>query len=879
MEPTIYRYIWRHSWKQQLILLGLTVVSFPFLYYSLDLPKMIVNDALGRADQQHSIFSMPLDPVMYLLVLCGIFLVLVLINGAFKYVINVYAGVVSERMLRRMRYDLYSLVMRFPLPHLRRTSSGEIVQMINAEVEPLGGYVGDALSVPAFQGGTLLTILFFMFMQDPILGLAAIALYPLQMWLIPKLQKRVNALGKERVRQVRMNAQRIAETFGGVRDIRANDTTWYERAKFTADLGKVYNIRFRIYKLKFLIKFINNFLAQLAPFFFFSIGGYLVIQGDMSLGSLVAVLGAQKDLASPWRELLAYYQTAQDVKIKYEQVVGQFQPPGLVDAALQSVDDPPAVDFSRPLKVSGVRVVDDDGNAVVDGISFEQPLPAHVAIVGPAGGGREELSLVLAGLLAPTSGRVAIGDWDVARLPDSVIGRRMTYVGFPALVLAETIENNLLWGLRHRPVQQPARDAREEAAHRQRLAEARAAGNAPYDFEADWTDWAVLGATREEQRAAIVSALTVAGLDNDVYGMGLRSPIGETDDADLPDRLLEARLAMGRLLAADPRLARLVEPFDLERYNSNASVAENLLFGAPVGPELQTDRLASHPFVAQVLEEVGLREELPRIGLEVARTMVELFADLPPGHEYFQEFSFIRAEDLPTYKDIIGRADPARLGVLPPTELELLTALPFKLIQTRHRLGVFLPEHEAKVVRARKIFRDTLPEALRSSIELFDPERYTRAATVQDNVLFGKIAYGQAQAAPRIAETVRTLLDQLGLRERIIAVGLSYPCGVGGGRLSLVQRQKLAIARALLKRPDLIVLHEAVSPMDAAEQDQIVQRVRESMQGRSLFWSLLRPQLAAPFDTTLVIRQGRLVAKGPWAEVEGRAEGSEAQAA
>ena len=52
----------------------------------------------------------------------------------------------------------------------------------------MGGFVGDVLALPAFQGWTLVTILVFMFMQDWILGLAAISMFPVQVYLIPKLQ-------------------------------------------------------------------------------------------------------------------------------------------------------------------------------------------------------------------------------------------------------------------------------------------------------------------------------------------------------------------------------------------------------------------------------------------------------------------------------------------------------------------------------------------------------------------------------------------------------------------------------------------------------------------------------------------------------------------
>src|SRR5207249_7049997 len=81
-----------------------------------------------------------------------------------------------------------------------------------------------AFVTPLFQGGQLLTIIFFMFMQDPILGAAAIALYPIQGYIIPKLQFKVNQLGKQRVRTVRQVADRVQESAAGIVEIQANDT-------------------------------------------------------------------------------------------------------------------------------------------------------------------------------------------------------------------------------------------------------------------------------------------------------------------------------------------------------------------------------------------------------------------------------------------------------------------------------------------------------------------------------------------------------------------------------------------------------------------------------------------------------------------------------
>src|SRR3546814_11019628 len=90
MQKTIYGFIFAHSLKQQLLLLTLTVAAFPFLYLTLDLPKTIINRAINGKDFPQGILGFEFDQIPYLAILCLMFLGIVLINGAFKYVINVW---------------------------------------------------------------------------------------------------------------------------------------------------------------------------------------------------------------------------------------------------------------------------------------------------------------------------------------------------------------------------------------------------------------------------------------------------------------------------------------------------------------------------------------------------------------------------------------------------------------------------------------------------------------------------------------------------------------------------------------------------------------------------------------------------------------------
>ena len=70
------------------------------------------------------------------------------------------------------------------------------------------------------------------------------------------------------------------------------------------------------------------------------------------------------------------------------------------------------------------------------------------------------------------------------------------------------------------------------------------------------------------------------------------------------------------------------------------------------------------------------------------------------------------------------------------------------------------------------------------------------------------------------------------------------------------------MARALLKRPDLLVLSEATSAVDTLEQVDLVERLREAMAGHCIVWSLQRPALARSFDRVVVMQGGRVAQTG-----------------
>ncbi len=892
MERSLFGFIIRYSKREQALIVPLVVASMLIYFSMLDLPKAIINEAIqGKRFPTPETtvaflkvhFTLPaflggetlrlfdgiaLHQVPYLFALTFAFLALIVVNGGLKFQINTMKGWLGERMLRRLRYALFDHILRFPLSRFRRVKSAELSTMIKDEVEPLGGFVGESLITPLFLAGEGMTALFFIMFQHVYLGMIALGVVLAQAFVIPKLRRRLLVLAKERQLSARQLAGRIAEVADGAVEVHAHDTSNYERAEISSRLGRIFRIRFEFYQRKFMIKFLNNFLSQVAPFLFYLVGGYLVIVGRLDIGTLVAVIAAYKDLPSPIKELIDWDQQRLDVQIKYNQVIEQFTVEDLAPPELQAPIASPALPHSGGVRATNLTLAGEAGTKLIDGVSFDIGLDQHVAILGAHAAGVGELTQALARLVVPSSGRLEVGGIDITRAPEAVTGRALAYVGPSAYLFPTSVRENLLYGLKHYPIREAAYEGEALAEREFQLREVGRTGSTPLDFNADWTDYQAAGASGPvDMELRIVEMLKTVELEEAIFEFGLRSAVDPAQYPGLADRVLLGREAIRARLAA-PGMQGLVEQFDAERYNRNATLAENLLFGTTVGRIFDIEHLTANAYVRDVLRETGLSDDLLKTGHKLAETMVELFSGLPPGHEFFERFSFIRQDDLPEVKAVLARAADAGLDATAVADRELLTALPFKLISARHRLGLIDEAFEARILHARQYFAEHLPAGMRRGVEFFDAARYNSAATLQDNVLFGKLATGQAQASTRIGAMLHEVLDELQLRPQVISIGLSYQVGVGGARLSSSDRQKVAIARALLKRPAVLILDQAAAVLDGGSQNRIVDRILECRRGRSVFWALQRNDLAERFSHVLVMERGRLVEQGRYADLK-----------
>ena len=878
MPPRIFRYIRMFSLRQQFAVIVLTLVSFPFLYVSLQLPKTIINEAIAGDGSAVDVLGFEFEQIPYLLLLCGAFLALVFVNGGFKFQINVYKGVMAERLLRRLRYMLVERVIRFPLSQFRVTSQGELVAMITAEVEPLGGFFGDAIALPIFQGGTFLTIVVFVFMQDPWLGLAAVSLIPIQGYVIPKLQRRVNMLGKERVRNVRSLSDRVGELVSGISEVRGHDTSGYILADFSQRLGKIYDIRFDIYKRKFFIKFLNNFLNQLTPFFFFSIGGYLVIIENLTFGALVAALAAYKDLSAPWKELLSYYQRMADASIKYEDLVSQFQPAGMTDPEIMYNRPEELPALAGPVNMNGVSLVDENGIKTVDNASLALEPGSRVALIGPGGSGKEQIARLLARLALPTSGKITIGGEDLASLPEAAVGARIAYTSAESYLFNGTIFDNLIFGLLH----DVAEESEMSSLRRAQYDEALASGNNPANFDLDWIDYGGAGAAGpDEFMQRLTRVVAAVELEDGFFRMGLRQTIDPEGNSDLAQGILWARLRIQDDLA-QRGMTDLVRQYDPESFNPYVSVAENILFGVSRDPSFAVDEMAANPVITELLGDEQLLDRFEETGRRVAETMVELFANLHSGDPLFERYSFLDEDALDDLQIVVRRLGSGETKEASEADREVLRSLAMKLVPQRHQLGLIDDTFQEAVLRLRLRLRQVIDEEVADRTEarvtFFDRAAYSSGLTIEGNILFGSVAHGRPDAPEEVGGVIDAIMDDLGLRQAVVQAALDIPSGIAGGRLTPAVRQKIALARAALKQPRLLIIDEALTALDGASRARLLTSLGGLLPEGTILWidSELPAEMA--FDRVMNVRAGRVedleaVPAERAEEIPGEAEG------
>ena len=302
----LYAYVWRSSASQQIVLIILAIIAAVLATAPLELQRHIINTLAGH------------EKVENLAWLCGGYLIAVLVIGGLKYIVNIRSAGLGEFMIRSLR----EAVLRSASPSInpdatpdetRKDKSGALVTTISSQAEAVGKFVGDCISTPIVQAGTLLSVLSYMLYTEPRLGAVVLFIAVPQLFLVPMIQRRLNVYVRER-----------AHTLVRAGDLMVDPALHRgtSPSSLRDEIGKafetIYLARLHTFKLKFGLKFLISALQSMAVFILLFAGGIMVLNGKTEIGIVVAFISGLDRVLEPWREMIAFVRSTSSARIQFD---------------------------------------------------------------------------------------------------------------------------------------------------------------------------------------------------------------------------------------------------------------------------------------------------------------------------------------------------------------------------------------------------------------------------------------------------------------------------------------------------------------------------------------------------------------------------------
>ena len=289
----LYRAIWKATGAHQILLIVLSLGAAALAALPIDYQKRFIN-RMGEG----ATFD---ELVMLGIGLAGV----ILLTQALKWALGYRAGVVGEGAIRLIRRR--ALERAKENAHAPSRNVGALANIVSAESETVGKFVGSAVSEPLLHVGTLISVVGYIAVTSPGLGIIIACIIVPQAVLVAFTQKQVNALVHDRVVTLRRAVQTLASF-----DLASAASQTAE------DFDRIFETRRRIVLWKLSTKFILNILNGAGLIIVLVYGGWLVTRGMTDVGTVVAATVALSGIQQPWRALVAFFRTLSVVSVQFE---------------------------------------------------------------------------------------------------------------------------------------------------------------------------------------------------------------------------------------------------------------------------------------------------------------------------------------------------------------------------------------------------------------------------------------------------------------------------------------------------------------------------------------------------------------------------------
>ena len=414
-------------WRRLLLVFVLSLLSTGLALYVPFLSRSLVDVALLGGDGN---------------ALRRIVLIFALITGA-SFVLNVVSGLrytrVSAEILFDMRLALYRHLQRLSPRFFASTRLGDIMSRINNDISEIQRIASEAvlatLGNVIFLAGSLSMLVWL----DLQLFLVSVLLLPPSLWALVRYRRRLEG----RVRSVRERSADIGsfliETIQGMKLVVTSNAQVREADRFRQRNDAFVEALMSMQWVTYLSGGLPGLILSGSTAIVFLYGGSRVIDGTITMGTLVAFMAYQMRVLPPIQALMGLYASLATAKVS----LGRVQE--LLDANVDVIDTPESAGLSRVdgrVTIERVTVSFGRGAPLLDDVSIEVAPGEVLAVVGPSGSGKSTLTELLLRLIDPDQGRVLLDGRDLREVPLREIRRHIALVDQePFLFHASLLEN------------------------------------------------------------------------------------------------------------------------------------------------------------------------------------------------------------------------------------------------------------------------------------------------------------------------------------------------------------------------------------------------------------------------------------------------------
>lgn len=369
--------------------------------------------------------------------------VIVLVSAGF--VLRVFNSYIytrfSARLLFRMREDLFAHLHRVPLSLYSKRKIGDLYSRIASDMADIQGLVTDTLPNALFNSLTCLITGGILVWLNWRMALLSLVFLPLAVTILSAIRPRLLDLARRLAETNADIAHFLYESLSGIALIRAFGAERLECERLEEKQSGVLKLLLRYQILGAFSGSVPTLYSIVNTLVVFGYGGYLVIGGSLTIGSLVAFTIYQGRLFGPLQGLMEGYLSLQKSKVALQRVQEILDIPPAFQEKGRVVLDREA--FRGAISFENVSFAYDQEEPVLEDVSFQVPAGRVTAVVGPSGVGKTTICHLIMRLFDPDSGRITLDGVDLREIDTEWLRRQIALVSQDTFLFHTTILENI----------------------------------------------------------------------------------------------------------------------------------------------------------------------------------------------------------------------------------------------------------------------------------------------------------------------------------------------------------------------------------------------------------------------------------------------------